>query len=62
MRKLPVDVDGLTPAGDENRFAMFQTVSEVREQFLLSRNHWASSPPRPKMHGSPPLSRTTHLP
>ena len=25
------------PAGDENRFAMFQTVSEVREQFLLSR-------------------------
>ena len=25
------------PAGDESRFAMFQTVSEVREQFLLSR-------------------------
>ena len=25
------------PAGDENRFAMFQTVSDVREQFLLSR-------------------------
>ena len=25
------------PEGDESRFAMFQTVSEVREQFLLSR-------------------------
>ncbi len=25
------------PAGDESRFEMFQTVSEVREQFLLSR-------------------------
>ena len=25
------------PAGDESRFAMFQTVSEIREQFLLSR-------------------------
>ncbi|MEC4241296.1 methyl-accepting chemotaxis protein [Pseudomonas sp. DSV-1] len=25
------------PAGDESRFAMFQNVSEVREQFLLSR-------------------------